>query len=111
MVPRHQLDQITDVDFSVIDWRSRASKRVVHSTFAAEANAAIDGVGMGQFIRAYWLDINSHSLVENIRVDQLGEAQMRLILYTDCKSLFDHLAKEGAVPTDRWSALPVAGLA
>ena len=29
---------------------------------------------------------------------------------TDCKSLFDHLKKEGAVPDDRWTALYVAAL-
>ena len=32
------------------------------------------------------------------------------MLYTDCRSLFDHLAKDGSVPEDKWAAVAVAAL-
>ena len=35
---------------------------------------------------------------------------MGIILYADCKSLYDHLKKEGAVPDDKWVAVAVASL-
>ena len=35
---------------------------------------------------------------------------MAIILFTDCKSLFDHLKKDGAVPDDKYVAIAVAAL-
>ena len=32
------------------------------------------------------------------------------MLFTDCKSLFDHMKRENAVPDDKWIAVPVASL-
>ena len=32
------------------------------------------------------------------------------MLFTDCKSLFDNLAKDGSVQDDKWVAVPVASL-
>ena len=32
------------------------------------------------------------------------------MLFTDCKSLFDNLKKDGSVPDDEWVAVPVASL-
>ena len=48
---------------------------------------------------ADWIDVTSY-----------GESPMAIILYTDCKSLYDHLKKEGAVPDDKWVAVAVASL-
>ena len=46
---------------TILDWRTRASKRVLHSTFAAEgaaaAAAAAEAIGMGRYVRAYLCDI------------------------------------------------------
>ena len=39
-----------------------------------------------------------------------SEMCIRDSLYTDCKSLFDHLKKEGAVPDDKWVAVPLGSL-
>ena len=43
---------------------------------------------------ADWLDVTEY-----------GEEQLPIILYTDCKSLYDHLRKDGAVPDDKWIAV------
>ena len=48
---------------------------------------------------ADWIDVMSY-----------GEYHMAIILYTDCKSLYDHLKKDGAVPDDKWVAVAVASL-
>ena len=34
---KNHLDDVGDVPFSFADWRTRSSRRVLHSTFAAEA--------------------------------------------------------------------------
>ena len=39
LMSKDQLDDIGDVQFSMGDWRTGASRRVFHATFAAEANA------------------------------------------------------------------------
>ena len=40
----------------------------------------------------------------------LGEAQTRIKVFTVCKSLFDHLTKEGAAPEDKQTADRIASL-
>jgi len=35
---------------------------------------------------------------------------MRIQMFTDCKSLYDHLRCEGTVPEDRYTAVQVAAL-
>ena len=39
---QEHLDNVDDVPFSMGDWRTRASRRVYHSTFASEAQAAVE---------------------------------------------------------------------
>ena len=46
------LEKDGDLPLSILDWRSRATKRVVMSTFSAEAAAATEGLGMGLYMRA-----------------------------------------------------------
>eukprot|EP00974_Lingulodinium_polyedra_P079968 7744413-Lingulodinium_polyedra.AAC.1 len=43
-------------------------------------------------------------------VDGYGEAQMRTILFTDCRSVFDNLKKDGRVPDDKWTAISIAAM-
>ena len=51
------LDNVDDVPFSMGDWRTRASRRVYHSTFASEAQAAVETYGLAKYYRAYLCDI------------------------------------------------------
>ena len=109
MVSLDCLDDVGDVPISLVDWRTKASKRVHHSTFAAEAQSATEAHGLAMYFRAYWCDV-LFGAADWMDIDMFGEEQMKVILFTDCKSLFDHLKKEGAVPDDKWTAVAVASL-
>ena len=54
---KETLDDVNDVPFSFADWRTKASKRALHSTFAAEATAASETIGLALYYRAYLCDI------------------------------------------------------
>ena len=98
-IPKAQIDHTGEVPLSLIDWKTRASKRVLHATFAAEAQAAKDAHGLGVYVRAFYLDILL-GFADWLQVDEFREDQMQIIVCTDAKSLFDHLKKEGTVPED-----------
>ena len=42
---------------SFLGYKSRASRRVFHATFAAETGAALEAVGLGKYMLAYYCDI------------------------------------------------------
>ena len=102
MMAQGELESLGDVPVSLPDWRFRASKRVLHSTFAAESCAALEAIGLGIYLRAYYLEVLQGSAERP--VDGYSEADLRVLLFTDCRSLYDHLKKDGSVPTDRWVA-------
>jgi len=109
LVSEDHLDDVDDIPISLVDWRTKASKRVHHSTFAAEAQAGTEAQGLAVYFRAYYCDV-LFGHADWIDVASFGEEQCKIILFTDCKSLFDHLKKEGAVPDDKWTAVAVASL-
>ena len=92
---------------SIIDWKSTTAKRICRSTFAAETIACTDGVEVGQYVRSFARCLLDGRLSS---VEKLGGTSLRFI--TDCKSLFDHLHREGIprVPTDRRLAIDLAAL-
>ena len=79
-----------------------------HSTFAAEAQAAVMTIGLSRYIRAFYCDIIFGA--SETPVSKYGESHLPITLFTDCKSLFDHLKKDGAVPEDKWCAVGIATL-
>ena len=109
IMDKTQLDNVGDVPFSFADWRTRASRRVLHSTFAAEAQAAVETFGLAKYYRAYLRDI-LFGYADWKGLDEYGDDEIPIMLFTDCKSLFDHMKKENAVPDDKWIAVPVASL-
>ena len=106
-LPRGELDSMHAVKVSFLDWRSRASKRVFHATFGAEAGAALEAVGMGMYLRAYFCDIMLGASGDH-DVTDFGEDQLKMVLFTDCRSLYDNLKKDGSVPDDKWTAISIA---
>ncbi|CAE7717731.1 RE2 [Symbiodinium sp. CCMP2592] len=92
---------------SIIDWKSTTAKRICRSTFAAETIACTDGVEVGQYARSFVRCLLDGHLSS---VEKLGGTSLRFI--TDCKSLYDHLHREGIprVPTDRRLAIDLAAL-
>ncbi|CAE7353792.1 GIP [Symbiodinium sp. CCMP2592] len=106
LTDKSQVDQGGGVA-SVLDWKSSANPRVCRSTFGAETTACSEAVELGQYVRSFMMTILSGELK---RVEQLDGAQLRCI--TDCKSLFDHLHREGIprIPSDKRLAIDLAAL-
>lgn len=102
-----ELDVVEEITFSPLDWKSKANPRVTVSTFAAETAAALEGFGMSYFVRALFCEIAE---VGDRQVNSYGEDDMKVVMLTDCKSLYDHLKREGTVPEDRYTAVQVAAL-
>ena len=90
---KDHLDDVGDVPFSFADWRTRASRRVLHSTFAAEAQAAVEIFGLARYYRAYLCDILV-GYADWKGLDECGEDKIPIVSFADCKSLFDNLKKE-----------------
>ncbi|CAE7866875.1 RE1 [Symbiodinium sp. KB8] len=91
---------------SILDWKSRAGQRVCRSTFSAETQACVEALEGGQFMRSVYETICTG---EMIGVDK---ATFPLVCLSDCRSLFDHIHKEGVprTPTDRRLAIDLAAL-
>ncbi|CAE7492417.1 GIP [Symbiodinium natans] len=91
---------------NVVDWKSRAGQRVCRSTFGAETQACVEGLEGGQYVRSFY-----ESLVEG-EIIEVQQAKMPLLCLSDCRSLYDHLHKQGVprVPQDRRLAIDLAAL-
>lgn len=93
-------------NFSIGDWKSRACQRVCRSTFGAETQASVEGVEGAQYMRSF-----IETLIEGELVS-VENARAPLLCLSDCRSLFDHVHKQGIprVPTDRRLAIDLAAL-
>ncbi|CAE7504439.1 RE2 [Symbiodinium natans] len=93
-------------NFSIADWKSRAGQRVCRSTFGAETQACAEGLETGQYIRSMWESLISGELVT------VENAITPILCLSDCRSLYDHLNKQGVprVPTDKRLAVDLAAL-
>ena len=87
--------KITDIDGQalLLDWKSSRSSRVCRSTLAAEASACDTGLDRSTFI-SYMLGELLHDQ-PSFQLKQLN----RVIVVTDCRSLYDVLCSEN-VGTD-----------
>ena len=91
---------------SILEWRSHACDRVCRSTFSAETMGCIEGVELGQYVRAMIASLLTGSISREIGKD------IPLVAVTDCRSLFDHMHKDGLprTPSDRRLAIDIACL-
>ena len=112
LIPRGQLQaQTASTDISILDWKTRASKRVLHSTFAAEATTALEAVGHARCIRVYLAEILFRGNARRVDVQTLDEESVfGTVCFADCKSLFDNVLKDASVPSDKLVAISVACL-
>jgi len=92
---------------SPIDWLSRASRRVVRSTFAAETGGALEAVGRGLYARAMLAEIVAGP---SCLPHERGESPVSMKVVTDCKSVYDNVSKECSLCDDRHTALYIAAL-
>ena len=93
-------------NFSVLDWKSKAGQRVCRSTFSAETQACIEGAEAGQHVRALFETLIKGELV------RVESARVPMLCLSDCRSLYDHVHKQGIprVPSDRRLAVDLAAL-
>ena len=91
---------------SVIEWKSHACDRVCRSTFGAETMGCIEGIELGQYVRAMMSSLMSGTL------QRTTGNEFPIIAMTDCRSLYDYFHKDGLsrTPTDRRLAVDIACL-
>ena len=93
---------------SLVDWKSKGCQRVCRSTFAGETMACCEAVEGALFLRALFLSMIHGRIISEAE----GGKHLALHLVTDCKSLFDHIHKEGVpkAPTEKRLAIDLAGV-
>ena len=97
-----------DGRFSIVDWKSRSSHRVCRSTFAGETMACSEAIETSIYLRSLLL---SFQLGKQVDAEEAG-LHMPLHLITDCKSLYDHIHREGVprAPSEKRLAIDLAGI-
>ena len=88
---------------SPLAWSSTRIHRVVRSTLAAEAAALATGYDAAVYIRA----IVCYLLGEWTGKWMADIAQISQVTWTDCRSLYDCLHKEGSIPSEKRIALDI----
>ena len=107
VVDAARMDEMGPVPVSALDWASHASRRVVTSTFAAETSAAMEALGRAVYLRALLAEI---MFGKRRRPHEWTEEDMKVILVTDCKSLYDNIQKDCSLCEDRQTALYICAL-
>lgn len=94
--------------FSLVDWKSKAAHRVCRSTFAGETMACSEGLEGALFLRGLYISFATGARVP----DHQGGQFFPLHLVTDCRSLYDHIHREGVprAPAEKRLAIDLAGL-
>lgn len=96
----------------MIDWKSWKLKRATRSSLAGEAQAFSDCQDTQEWPRAFWQELWSPSGIELKKSDDYLQSDHVPTILTDCKSLYDALAKvetSGLLLTGKRSAFEAAG--
>jgi hypothetical protein len=109
LVETSDLESHEPVGVSIVDWKTAASRRVVHSTFAAETSALASGLGRARWVSALLAEMY-HGGSEDFRAAEVSQKVVPIMCYTDCRSLYDHVMQKGKLPDDRHEALHIAEL-
>ncbi|CAE7293046.1 RE1 [Symbiodinium sp. CCMP2592] len=90
---------------SILDWKSGACERVCRSTFQAETMACAYGIETSEYILKFLQTLLDGELVR-------GPTKFPARFISDCKSLYDHLTREGIprVPTCKRLAIDLASI-
>ena len=86
---------------NIIEWKSSTNHRVIESSFAAEAHAAVQGHSLGRHVQAVISECKWGSQVVCEFDDQDWQERVPMYMCTDCKSLYDCVKKEGCSLSDR----------
>ena len=93
---------------SMVNWRSKASTRVCRSTFAGETMACGDALETALFLTGLLISCVEAGIV----AEKDAGKKTPLHLMTDCRSLCDHLHREGVPrpPSERRLAVELAAI-
>ena len=97
-------EKTDDVAIFLVDRKSKAGGRVVIGALAAETQAALAGSGMTYFAVALLCEV----LFGRLPVKSYGEQHMKVVVWTDCGSRYDHMQDEGIIPEHRHTAVGLA---
>ena len=94
--------------FSLLDWRSKASSRVCRSTFAGETMSCGEGLESALYLRSLLIGMITGEAAN----EETAAWYVPIHLFTDCRSLFDHVHREGApkAPSEKRLAIDLAAL-
>lgn len=85
------------------DWRSTTNKRVVESFLSAETHSAIMAHGLGRFVQALIIEMRYGSCF----LTQVDEDEWQDVppmnMVTDCRSIDDHVKRDGQHVMDKGS--------
>ena len=107
VVAQDDLEISEAIPTSFMTWKSKASKRTILSTFGTDASARRDALDLAEHTRAMLCEA---VIGRKVLPDEWEEEHLPIRVITDCKSLFDYLAKDASVPENRGTALTVASL-
>ena len=107
VVARDDLEKTEGIPISFMTWKRKASRRTILCTFGAEANACRDALDLTEHTRAMLCEV---VIGGEVLPDQWKGEHLPVRVITDCKSLFDVLARDASVLEDRATALTVASL-
>jgi hypothetical protein len=82
--------------FSILSFRSHLVKRSVKSTLAAETMAMDESVQAADWFRAAFAELHDEGY--EVRHWEEHASRIPMLIVTDCKSLHDHLNKDGGPP-------------
>ncbi|CAE7612538.1 RE1 [Symbiodinium sp. CCMP2592] len=94
--------------FSLLDWRSKASSRVCRSTFAGETMSCGEGLESALYLRSLLVGM----ITGKPATEEAAAWHVPIHLFTDCRSLYDHVHREGApkAPTEKRLAIDLAAI-
>jgi hypothetical protein len=93
---------IQDLDsgmFSPLSWGSKKLRRVVHSSLAAETEATVDAISNAVVLAEIWDSLFAEE-----------EGPIHRVLFTDCKSMWDHLNNKGGKLTEKRLIIPISSI-
>ena len=111
IVKREDLNMVGPAKLNVLDWKSKTNRRVVESSFQGEVHGTFMGYDMGHFARVLTCELEIGPEILKWDDDNTPWNNLkRLVLCTDCKSVYDAVHKSQQSIGDRAVALGVAGL-
>lgn len=102
LVRKGETDSSRDkIQMNILDWKSTTNRRVIESSLAAETHAAILGQGLGRFAQTLLAEAKYGPELITAFDDSDWQSIVPMHLITDCRSIYDHVNKDGQHVSDK----------